>query len=158
VSEAARLARRPERVVGIAILPPVAGRLLVEVQAGLRTDRGAVERAVALWTAAGDAAVMVGDGAGGVFPRIQAMLSGEAIAAWADDIASAAEIDTAMRLGLNYPQGPLERAEAAGLDVILAILEGLSAERGDPRYRPAPALRRLVAAGWTRLDDAARRR
>ncbi|MDR7422644.1 MAG: 3-hydroxyacyl-CoA dehydrogenase NAD-binding domain-containing protein [Armatimonadota bacterium] len=153
---AARLTGRPERVVGFAALPPASGRWLVEVQPGLRTDPAAARRAQAFWALAGAEAIAIGEGPGGVYPRIQAMLSHEAVVAWAEAIASAAAIDTAMRLGVNYPQGPIARAEAVGLEVILAIMEGLYQETRDPRYRSHPALRRLVAAGRTRIEETAR--
>jgi 3-hydroxybutyryl-CoA dehydrogenase len=151
---AARLAARPARVVGFAVLPPAGGRWLVEVQPGLTTDATALARAQAFWTLTGADTVVVGEGPAGVYPRIQAMVCHEAVAAWAEGVASAAAIDTAMRLGVNYPQGPIARAEAAGLEVILAIVEALYHETRDPRYRPHPALRRLVAAGRERVEDA----
>jgi 3-hydroxybutyryl-CoA dehydrogenase len=154
-SVAAQAAGRPGRIVGFAVLPPIAGRWIVEVQPGLRTEPGMAARAAAFWSVAGATPVTVADGPAGVYPRIQAMLCHEAITAWADGIAAAHEIDTAMRLGVNYPQGPIARAEAAGLEVVLAIMEGLLAESGDPRYRPHTVLRRLVAAGRARLEDLA---
>ncbi|MDR7418338.1 MAG: 3-hydroxyacyl-CoA dehydrogenase NAD-binding domain-containing protein [Armatimonadota bacterium] len=147
VTEAARHARHPDRVVGFATLPPLSERSLIEIQAGLRTVRDAAVRAAGFWRRAGKAVAHTADGVAGVFPRIQAMLCHEAIVALAAGIASAEEIDTAMRLGVNYPQGPIERAERVGLGVILAVVQALQVEHGDPRYRPVPLLRRWVAAG-----------
>jgi 3-hydroxybutyryl-CoA dehydrogenase len=147
VTEAASRTETPERVVGLSSLPPLAGRPLIELQAGLHTDPVAVVAAVDFWRRVGLTAVVIGDGVGGIFPRIQAMLCHEAIVAWSEGIAPPDDIDAAMKLGVNYPEGPVARAEAAGLDVILTIVESLYREYGDPRYRPEPSLRRLVAAG-----------
>lgn len=151
---AARLAAHPARVVGFAVLPPSGGRWLVEVQPGLRTLPTAADRARAFWMSTGADTIVVGEGPAGVYPRIQAMVCHEAVVAWAEGVASAAAIDTAMRLGVNYPQGPIARAEAAGLEVVLAIVEALYHETRDARYRPHPALRRLVAAGRQRVEEA----
>jgi 3-hydroxybutyryl-CoA dehydrogenase len=75
------------------------------------------------------------------------MIINEAAFALMEGVASAEDIDTAMKLGTNYPLGPLEWADRIGLDQVLAVLEGLQAEYGDDRYRPAPLLRQLVRAG-----------
>jgi 3-hydroxybutyryl-CoA dehydrogenase len=88
-------------------------------------------------------------GSWAVYPRVIAMVVNEAAVAIAEGVASAADVDTAMTLGANYPQGPLALADAIGLGEILAVLEALHAEYGDDRYRPAPLLRRLVLAGYT---------
>ncbi len=77
------------------------------------------------------------------------MIVNEAAFALAEDVASPAGIDTALRLGANYPQGPLALADDVGLDVLLKILEALQRESGEDRYRPAPLLRELVARGRT---------
>jgi len=77
------------------------------------------------------------------------MIVNEAAFATAEAVAAPADIDTALRLGTNYPHGPLARADQIGLDVVLAVLEGVQREIGEDRYRPAPLLRRMVAAGWT---------
>ncbi len=77
------------------------------------------------------------------------MIVNEATFALMDSVASPADIDTALRLGANYPQGPLALADEIGLDVILQILEALQRESGEERYRPAPLLRMMIAAGWT---------
>lgn len=75
------------------------------------------------------------------------MIVNEAAFALAEGVASAADIDTALRLGANYPRGPLALADEIGLDLLLAVMEGLQRESGEDRYRPAPLLRQLVDAG-----------
>ena len=86
------------------------------------------------------------DSSGLTAARVIACLANEAFSALAQGVADASTIDTATKLGLNYPQGPLEWAEMIGLKDILTILEGLHAESGE-QYRPHPLLRRLVTAG-----------
>ena len=123
--------------------------MLAEVLPGLGTEAGAVQRAVEVLGALGLQTETLPPGSWAVYPRVIAMVVNEAAVAIAEGVASAADIDTAMTLGANYPQGPLALADAIGLGEILAVLEALHAEYGDDRYRPAPLLRRLVLAGYT---------
>ena len=97
----------------------------------------------------------VKDAPGLVFPRILSLIINEAARSLDEGIATAEEIDIALRLGTNYPQGPLRWADEIGLDEVLAVIEGLQEETGDDRYRPAPLLKKLVASG--RLGETAGR-
>jgi 3-hydroxybutyryl-CoA dehydrogenase len=88
------------------------------------------------------------DRPGFVVNRILIPLLNEACFALEEGLATAEDIDTAVRLGLNHPMGPLTLADFVGLDTLLAIAEVFHREFGDPKYRPAPLLRQYVAAGW----------
>jgi 3-hydroxybutyryl-CoA dehydrogenase len=149
VTEIAAASRFPDAVVGFATLPPWGERSLVEVIAGLRSSTEACAITVAALEDLGKETSLVRDGAGGVFPRIFAMIVNEAAFALAEGVARPEDIDTALRLGANYPRGPLALADEIGLQTILAVIEGLQRETGEDRYRPAPFLRKMVAAGWT---------
>ena len=88
------------------------------------------------------------DAAGLTFPRILSLIINEAARSLEEGVAEADEIDVAMRLGVNYPIGPLRWADQIGLDEVLAVLEALERETGDDRYRAAPLIKRLVVAGF----------
>mgnify|MGYP001007252405 FL=1 len=137
----------PARVVGFGGIPRVSRRRLVEVAPGLRTDPAATALAVRFFHSLGRDTEVVADGPGLVAARILACLVNEAAFALQEGVASAAGIDAAMRLGVNYPRGPLEWGDEIGPDVVLAVLEGLRQQTGEERYRPAPYLRKCVQAG-----------
>lgn len=149
VDEAASYTVRGERVVGFSLFGPPRPGMLIELVPALGTESGMVRRADEFLRTLEFVTETLPPGSWAVYPRVIAMIVNEAAVAIAEGVATAADIDTAMRLGVNYPQGPLTLADEIGLGEILAVLEALHAEYGDDRYRPAPLLRRMVLAGYT---------
>jgi 3-hydroxybutyryl-CoA dehydrogenase len=139
---------KPERVVGFATFYPIKDKKVVELSPGLRTGDAAVTAAENLFRTLGKEPRRAKDAPGLVFPRILSLIVNEAARALDEGVAEAPEIDTAMKLGVNYPEGPLRWADRVGIDEILAVLEGLQAETGEDRYRPAPLIKKLVLAGY----------
>jgi len=140
--------KRPERLIGFATFYPLADRKIIEIAAGLRTSDSALQQAQDHFRSLGKEFVKVKDAAGLTFPRILSLIINEAARSLEEGVAEANEIDIAMRLGVNYPMGPLRWADQIGLDEVLAVLEGLERETGDDRYRPAPLIKKLVMAGF----------
>jgi len=146
-TEIASFASHPERVVGFAALPPLDGSSLFEVARGMHTSDEALAAATAFIESLGRQAVEANDQVGLVLPRIVCGLVNEAAFALGEGVADAEAIDTAMRLGMNFPRGPLAWGDRIGLDAVLAVIEGLQRSYREDRYRPAPLLRQKVLAG-----------
>lgn len=137
----------PERFVGLHFFNPVPALPLVEVVRGLGTSDESVKRATAFARRIGKTPVEVHDSPGFVANRLLLPMLNEAIITLQDGVASREDIDEVMKLGMGHPMGPLALADLIGLDVCLDIMETLHRDFGDDKYRPAPLLRRMVAAG-----------
>ena len=133
--------------VGFHALPPLADARLVELVRGAASSPLAARRAERFFAHLGMDSAWVGDAPGLVLGRIVCQLINEAAFALGEGVGSAADIDLGMVLGLSHPRGPFEWADAIGVDYVLTVLEALCDEYREERYRPAPALRRLVAEG-----------
>lgn len=135
-------------VVGMHFFNPAPVMGLVEVVAGAGTTESVVTAVKDIATAIGKTPVEVQEGPGFVVNRILIPMINEGIGLVADGTASVEDIDVAMKLGANHPMGPLALGDLIGLDVVLAIMEVICQETGDPKYRPHPLLRKYVRAGW----------
>ncbi len=147
ITELGAATDRPERVVGMHFMNPVPVMKLVEVVRGQLTSDDTVETVVSLAKALEKVPAVVNDYPGFVANRILMPMINEACYALMEGVADRDAIDTVMKLGANHPMGPLALADLIGLDVVLFILEVLHRDLGDPKFRPCPLLRRMVAAG-----------
>ncbi len=138
---------RPDRVIGMHFFNPVPLMALVELIRGLATSDETLALAQSLAARLGKTAITVKNSPGFVVNRILCPMINEAIFCLQEGLASAEDIDTGMKLGCNHPIGPLALADMIGLDVMLAVMEVFYTGFNDPKYRPAPLLRELVAAG-----------
>jgi 3-hydroxybutyryl-CoA dehydrogenase len=132
---------------GFHALAPLDAARLVELTRGAHTSNVAEQAAERFFATLGKHVEWVGDAPGLVLGRIVCQLVNEAAFALDEGVGSAADIDAGMVLGMNHPRGPLEWADLAGLDHVLGVLDGLCEHYREERYRPAPALRRLVLDG-----------
>jgi 3-hydroxybutyryl-CoA dehydrogenase len=146
ITEMAAATRRPERVVGMHFFNPVHRMQLLEVVRALETSEATVAAAKAAGEKMGKECVVVRESPGFVTSRINAMIGNEAFFMLEEGVASARDIDRALKLGLNHPMGPFELVDLVGLDTRLSILRHLHRTLGE-KYRPCPLMEQYVAAG-----------
>jgi 3-hydroxybutyryl-CoA dehydrogenase len=146
IAEIAAATKRPDRVLGMHFFNPVPKMKLVEVVRAPETSDTAVAATTEVARRMGKETVLVKESPGFVTSRVNALIGNEAFAMLQEGIASAEDIDKALKLGLNHPMGPFEMVDLVGLDTRLAVLEFLHKSLGE-RYRPAPLLVQHVKAG-----------
>jgi len=146
ITEIASVTYRAPRCIGMHFFNPVHKMKLLEMVRGLETDQATVDACVDVGQRIGKEVVVIKESPGFITSRINAMIGNEAFYMLQEGIASAADIDKAIKLGLNHPMGPFEMVDLVGLDTRLHILEYLHKTLGE-KYRPAPLLVQYVKAG-----------
>lgn len=147
VTELAEKTIRPDKIIGMHFMHPVQKRHMVEIVRGLQTSDETFEFTKGFAEQIGKTCVEVYESPGYVTTRIILPMLNEAMHTLMEGVASAEGIDTAIRLGYNFVQGPLHLADQMGLDEVHSWLEAMFRETGEQKYRPCPLLRKLVRAG-----------
>jgi 3-hydroxybutyryl-CoA dehydrogenase len=148
ITQMAATTSRPDRFIGMHFMNPVPLMKLVEIIRGLATSEATYQAIGELAVAMGKEPVTVNDSPGFVSNRILIPMINEAVYCLQEGLATPADIDTVMRLGLNHPMGPLALADLIGLDTVLFIADVLYREFQDSKYRACPLLRKMVRAGY----------
>ena len=147
VDEIAASTNRPERILGLHFFSPANVMKLLEIVKHDSCSNNTIEAAQSIAESMGKESILVNDIPGFATSRLGVVLGNEAIRMLADGVASASDIDTAMRLGYRHPMGPLELTDLVGLDIRRDILNNLADSFNDEKYRPHPLLVRLVNEG-----------
>lgn len=148
ITALASCTKRPGQVIGMHFFNPVPVMSLVELIKGAGTSEETYAAAFEFVKSVGKTPVKVEEAPGFAVNRILVPMINEAAYLLSEGVASAEDIDTAMKLGANHPIGPLALADLIGLDVCLAVMEVLYTEFSDSKYRPCPLLRKMVRAGY----------
>jgi 3-hydroxybutyryl-CoA dehydrogenase len=147
ITEIGSVTSRPDRIVGMHFLFPVPRAAMVELVRALETSDSTYESAKALALQMGKEIVEVFEYPGFITTRVMIAYINEAAYTLMEGVATAVDIDRAMKLGFGFPMGPLELADTIGLDVLTRLMERLFRELGDLKYKPCPLLRRMVREG-----------
>jgi 3-hydroxybutyryl-CoA dehydrogenase len=146
ITEIGASTSRPDKCIGMHFFNPVPAMRLVEIIRGASTSQESFETVKALTEKLGKTPVEVNEAPGFVVNRLLVPMLNEAMYALMEGVASAADIDTSMKLGAGHPMGPLALADMIGLDIVLAVMQTLHLEFGDDKYRPCPLLVKKVRA------------
>ena len=147
ITEIAAATGRPDQVIGTHFFNPVPAMKLLEIVMGLATSEETYQVALALGEKLEKVPVKAVDKGGFIVNRLIDPFINEAVFMLEEGVGTAEDIDKGCKYGLNHPMGPLELGDMIGWDVMLAVMDVLTYEYGDPKYRPAPLMRRMVRAG-----------
>lgn len=148
ITELGAATKRADRVIGMHYFNPVPVMKLLEITVGFVTSEATLEAAKKVGEKMGKVTVVSKDKAGFIVNRLLDPMLNEAIYLLDEGIATVEDIDKALINGCNHPMGPLALTDLIGLDVLLAVMEVLYSEYGDPKFRPCPLLKKMVRAGY----------
>jgi len=148
ITELSSVLKNPEEFIGMHFFNPVWAMKLIEISPGMLTSKKTIDATKNVAELLGKTPIVLKESTGGIVSRIQGVMLNEAIFLLAEGVASAGDIDIAIKLGANLPIGPLQLLDLIGLDIHLAKMETLYREFGDQKYRPPTLLRRMVRAGY----------